>query len=332
MKEWGDKAVHIGKYRLIIAVVCLIMLVGCASGQGSLHKESSNITIDLIAKMDHGDYWNTVRMGAEVAAREYNINLRFKAPSYEKDPEEQVFLMEQSVQEKPDAIVLSASNYMALAQVTDRASYAGIPVISIDSEVASTKVKSYIGANNYEAGQKAAERLIQLTGTTAQIGIVNFVKGARNADQREEGFTDYAARFPDVHIVDTVYCGSDEELSRKLTLEMLRQYPELDGIVALNAEASLGVGRAITESAASEHIQVIAFDNPPEMLELLQEKKVQAMVVQNAFSNGYLAVVTAIQSAKGENVDERYDTGIKLIDLENMLWPENQKLLIPFVK
>jgi ribose transport system substrate-binding protein len=45
-----------------------------------------------------------------------------------------------------------------------------------------------------------------------------------------------------------------------------------------------------------------------------------------------LAVVTAIQAAKGNSVSERYDTGTKVIDLDNMLWPENQKLLFPFVK
>ncbi|ANS77170.1 LacI family transcriptional regulator [Paenibacillus yonginensis] len=282
--------------------------------------------------MDHGDYWNTVRMGAEVAAKEYNVNFKFSAPENENDIAGQISQMEQAIKEKPDAIILSATDYMALAQVTDRASYAGIPVISMDSEVASTKVKSYIGANNYEAGQKAAERLIKLTGPSAQIGIVNFVQGARNADQREEGFTDYAARFPGVKIVDTVYCGSDEALAYRLTLEMLKRFPSLDGIVAMNAEASIGVGRAVNESGAAAHLQLITFDNPPEMLELLQEKKVQAMVVQNAFSNGYLAVVTALKAARGESVEERYDTGIKVIDLENMLWPENQKLLFPFVK
>ncbi|GGA23764.1 substrate-binding domain-containing protein [Paenibacillus physcomitrellae] len=318
---------------LLTAAACLLLVTaGCSSANRELGEEGRKPVIDLIVKMDHGDYWNTVRMGAEVAAKEYNVNFKFSAPENENDIAGQIRLMEQSIKEKPDAIILSATDYMALAQVTDRASYAGIPVIAMDSEVASTKVKSYIGANNYEAGQKAAERLIQLTGTSAEIGIVNFVQGARNADQREEGFTDYAARFSGVHIVDTVYCGSDEALAYQLTKEMLKKFPDLDGIVAMNAEASIGVGKALAESGLDRSLKLITFDNPPEMLELLQEKKVQAMVVQNPFSNGYLAVVSALKAARGENVDERYDTGTKVIDLENMLWPENQKLLFPFVK
>ncbi|WP_068617256.1 substrate-binding domain-containing protein [Paenibacillus tuaregi] len=311
----------------------LFVSTGSCSIPGQLHTEEETVTrVSMIVKMDHGDYWNTVKMGAEVAAKEYNVKLDFLAPKNENDYKGQIALMEQATLQGTDAIILSASDYMALAQVTDQASYHGIPVLSMDAEVASTKVKTYVGANNYEAGQKAAERLVELTGTEGQIGIVNFVKGARNADQREEGFTDYIARFPGLKIVDTLYCGSDEELANILTRTMLAEYPEIKGIVALNAEASIGVGKAIDYLHKGGKVKLITFDNPPEMLEKLQKGTVQAMVVQNPYSNGYLAVASAVQLAEGGSIPERFDTGTKLIDLDNMLWPDNQKLLFPFVK
>lgn len=68
------------------------------------------------------------------------------------------------------------------------------------------------------------------------------------------------------------------------------------------------------------------------MMESLQDGTVQATVIQNPFSNGYLAVKYAVEALEGATIPERVDTGTKLIDLENMLWPENQKLLFPFVR
>lgn len=68
------------------------------------------------------------------------------------------------------------------------------------------------------------------------------------------------------------------------------------------------------------------------MMEQIQEGIVQATVIQNPFSNGYLAVKNAVEILQGIKVPERVDTGTKLIDLDNMLWPENQKLLFPFVR
>lgn len=315
----------------MLAVALAVLLSSCA-GSGNLPPDNGKpVVVDMIVKMDRGDYWNTTKLGAEVAAKEYNVQLNFLAPDNENDVEGQIRLMEESIKRKPDAIVLAATDYEALGQATDRTSYFNIPVISIDSEVASTKVKTYVGTNNYEAGQKAAERLVELTGPDSEIGIINFVKGARNAGQREEGFLDYVARFPGVKVVDTLYCGSDETLAYNLTVDMLKRFPGLDGIVSLSAESSIGAGKAVDESG-NGHIKMIAFDNPPEMLELLQEEKVQAMVVQNPFNNGYLAVTAAVKAAHGEKLEDKLPTDTKLIDLDNMLWPENQKLLFPFVK
>ncbi|MGN8771885.1 substrate-binding domain-containing protein [Paenibacillus barengoltzii] len=316
---------------LLMAGALVTMLTSCGGpGSGADHQQFYDV--DMIVKMDRGDYWKTTKLGAEVAAKEFNVRLNFVAPENENDVEGQIRLMEEAIERRPDAIILAASDYEALGQVTDRTSYYDIPVISMDSEVASTKVKTFVGANNYEAGQKAAERLVELTGPVSEIGIINFAKGARNANQREEGFLDYVARFPDIHVVDIQYCGSDEYLAYKLTADMLKRFPDLDGIVSLSAESSIGAGRAVNELGYGGKVKMIAFDNPPEMLELLQEEKVQAMVVQNPFNNGYMAVAAAVQAARGEKLEDRIPTDTKLIDLNNMLWPENQKLLFPFVK
>lgn len=340
-----DQAVHRGRsgisfsklgrmrqaFRAVPLLFAMALLVSCTSSVTPQH-ERNVLVIDMIVKLDRGDYWRTIRMGAEVAAKEYNVQLNYMAPSNENDYRDQIALMEKSIARRPDAIILSASDYEALGQVTDRSSYYDIPVISMDSEVASTKVKTYVGTNNYEAGQKAAERLVQLIGKNSQVGIVNFVKGARNADQREEGFLDYVARFPGIEVVDIQYCGSDEELAYRLTKEMLAKYPGIDGLVSLSAESSIGAGRAVSDIGYGGIVKMITFDNPPEMLELMQEEKVQAMVVQNPFNNGYLAVAAAVQAARGEKLEDRIPTDTKLIDLDNMLWPEHQKLLFPFVQ
>ncbi len=313
-------------------IMLMIVLVSCGGAEPNLHVLEKPKNVDMIVKMDHGDFWKTVKMGAEVAAKEYNVNLTFKAPQNESDIDEQIRLVDESIRNNADAIILSASDYMKLAQVTDRAAYYKIPVISMDSEVASARVKMFVGTNNYEAGQKAAKRLIELTGPDSRIGVMNFVKGAKNADEREEGFMDYVARFPGVQVVDIEYCESDEQIARQLTRKMMSEHPDITGIVALNEVASIGTGEEIQKLGLGEKVKIITFDSPAKVMELLQEGIVQATVVQNPFNNGYLAVRYAVQVMEGIEVDERWDTKSTLIDLDNMLQPQNQKLLFPFVK
>ncbi|MHA0855350.1 substrate-binding domain-containing protein [Paenibacillus sp. CMAA1364] len=319
------------KFMLIIIFI-MLLLVSCSDTSSQLHKTDKSYKVSMIVKMDSGAFWNTVKMGAEIAAKEYNVELTFLGPDSEDDIEEQIRLVNGAILKKTDAIILSAGDYMKLAQVTDRAGFHKIPVLSMDTEVASARVKTYIGTNNYEAGQKAAERLIELMHGEGQIGLVSFVKGARNADERASGMLDYIARFPKVEVVDTVYCGSNVQLAANLTNEMIRKYPHIKGIIALNEIAGIGVSQEVSRLGLGGKVKIVTFDSPPEVMEMLQEGIVQGTVIQNPYSNGYLAVKHAVEVLEGIHVPERVDTGSKLIDLDNMLWPENQKQLFPFVR
>lgn len=302
--------------------------------------------IHMIVKMNRGDYWNTVKMGAEAAAREFNVKLTFKAPDTESDVKRQIAMVEDSIKERADVIILAASSYMGLAQVVDKAAFNRILVISVDAEVGSARVTTYIGSNGYKAGQKSAERLVQLLNGFGEIGILNFTNtsdqresgpesdfdyGARDADERERGFLNYVARYPSVHVVDISYTPSVMGEAKELTRQMLNKHPNLSGIAALNETASQGAA-AVLQERGLRRIKMVAFDSSPAMMEQIQEGIVQAAVIQNPFSNGYLAVKNAVEILQGIQVPERVDTGTKLIDLDNMLWPENQKLLFPFVR
>ncbi|WP_339310336.1 substrate-binding domain-containing protein [Paenibacillus sp. FSL M7-0896] len=331
---------------VLLCGVLWISVSSCFNASPAYISTSKTRNIHLIVKMNKGDYWNTLKLGAEAAAKEFNVNLTFKAPDSESDIEEQVVMVEDSIQEKADVIILAASSYMGLAQVVDQAAYSRIPVISVDAEVGSAKVRTYVGANGYEAGQKSAERLIQLLQGYGEIGIINFTNssltpdsgktgsidyGARDADEREKGFLNYAARFPNVKVVQIAYTSSSTSDAENLTREMLNKYPNLRGIATLNEIASQGAARVI-QGLKRDSVKMIAFDSSPSMMESLQDGTVQATVIQNPFSNGYLAVKYAVEALEGMDIPERVDTGTKLIDLENMLWPENQKLLFPFVR
>ncbi|MCL6602311.1 MAG: substrate-binding domain-containing protein [Paenibacillus sp.] len=331
---------------LLLCAALWITVTSCFNSSPDLIGKDKTRNVHMIVKMNRGEYWNTVKQGAEAAAKEFNVNLIFKAPNSESDVDEQIQMVEDSITAKADVIILAASSYMGLAQVVDKASYSKIPVISVDAEVGSARVITYIGSNSYEAGQKSAERLIQLLQGFGEIGILNFTNsssqedgessssmdiGARDADEREKGFLNYAARYPNVHVVQISYTNSEIRDAEELTQLMLIKHPALRGIATLNEIASQGAAKVI-QNLGLDKIKMVAFDSSPAMMELLQDGTVQATVIQNPFSNGYLAVKHAAEVMEGIDVPERVDTGTKLIDLDNMLWPENQKLLFPFVR
>lgn len=317
---------------LLFAVLVAVISMSSCSKQTETTPTEQKKHLEVVLRSQNGDYWKTVKIGAEVAAKEFDVTLDFRAPGDEADVKGQIALMEQSINSGPDAIVLAPNSYKQLSGVVDDASIRGIPVITIDSEVETRKVKSFIGANNYVAGQLAGKQLIKLAGTRGDIAIVSFMQGERNTELREQGLLEELSKYPDVKVIDKVYSMTDYELAAQLTRNMMEKHPQLDGLVALNEISSIGVAHAIQSMNLQDKVKIITFDSTSEELELLQEGVIQATIIQNPFSIGYLGVKNAVEASKGKKVPSRVDTGIKAIDLGNMFWSDNQKLLFPFIK
>lgn len=321
---------------LLVGMIMVTLLSGCGSKKDFWPLSNpEKRTVGVVLKSKDGDYWNTVRMGAEAAAKEFDVSLNIVAPDYEHEIEKQVEMADQVVKLGAHALVLAASDYMALGQVVDQTSYRQVPVISIDSEVGSTKVRSFIGTNPYAMGRTAGQKWAELVDGRGKVVIMNFVKGARNAEQREEGLLDVLARYSNIEVKRILYSDSDIDRAYYMTKELLDGSSELgrvDGIISLNATSSIGVARAVREYGAGEGLTVVTIDSTPELMGYVQDGTVQAAVVQNPFTMGYLGVKYAVEAMRGESIPEREETDIKLIDLNNMFRSENQKLLFPFVK
>ncbi|MDF2595633.1 MAG: LacI family transcriptional regulator [Clostridia bacterium] len=317
--------------KIIALFLTSILLISCQQSFNSVPIEKKK-SIALIVKMKYGDYWKTVKMGAEVAAKEFDVDLMFYAPDNEEDIEGQIQLVNNTIKTGMNAIVLASSNYERLGVAVDLVEGHGIPVIAIDSEVNSTKIKSFIGTDNYNAGKEAGKKLIDLLGPKGNIAVMSFVSGASNAELREKGLFEVVSEYPEIKVAARVYCNSDVDLARSLTQQIVASNSDLDCIIALNAISSIGVARAVKEMNLENQIKVITFDSTPEELDLLQDGVIRATIIQNPFSMGYLGIKYAVETLDGKNIPQRIDTGTKIIDLNNMFTPENQKILFPFVK
>ncbi|TCM97597.1 ribose transport system substrate-binding protein [Paenibacillus sp. BK033] len=317
---------------ILLAVSALALLIS-AFNPGFLErkKKPSDIAIQVILRSSEGDYWENVMLGAQAAVKEFGITMYTTASHDETDADGQMQAARQALAAKPDAIVLAASDDELFAPFLKEAAERHIPVIAIDSVLTSGKTRSYIGMDNYEAGGEALRELAEQLGRQGEIAIVSHAAGGINGRLRAQGIIDAAARYPNIRIVDQVPCSGDHDVcSNAVAVELHKR--QLDGIIALNTEASIGAAKELRNEQAADRIKLIGFDSSPELLELLQENQLQKLIVQNPFSMGYLGMKYAMEAALGHKVPSRVEIRNKLIDKKNMFWKDNQKLLFPVVQ
>lgn len=315
--------------RLLPAALALL-LAGCAAIPQDT--PTSRYKVALIAKSTGLEFWNAVFTGAQAAATEYNIELTVTAPDDEEDFEGQNTLIENAVEEGAKAIIFSAIDYEANAAAIDAAAQAGVLIINIDSQVNSDHVSAYIGVDNYGAGRMAAQSALDGVSGQLRVGLVNYEVNGANGRDRAAGACDAFQESGRAEVIATVQTHPNSEDARRDVLEMLRDHPEINVLVALNEPIGVGTARAVHQMQRADDLWLVAFDSNGETVDALQNGAVDALIVQNSYSMGYFGVQSAYKmlAGQGSSVETNNVASAAVITRDNMFAMDNQRELFLF--
>jgi ribose transport system substrate-binding protein len=297
-----------------------------------VEEEPLEIVVVLKAMSPQMEFWQVVRQGIETAAREHQVTTEIVGPWLEQEVGEQIDILGRVIASNPDGILLAASDYDRLAEPVRVASQAGIPVVTVDSDVDSDQTIAFVGTNNIQAGRRAAEELLALVHDSARIAIVSHVPGAATAIEREAGVRQVLEERFRGTVIGPEYAMNNEERARDIVARLTKDPEPVDAIVALNETSTVGVGRAIVELGLTGSVSVVGFDASTEEVSLLERGVVQALVVQKPFNMGYLSLQTLAGWIRGEAVETLVDTGNAVVRRENMYEEEIQRLIFPLVR
>jgi ribose transport system substrate-binding protein len=278
------------------------------------------------------EFWQVVGQGVYTAAKEFGVEVKTIGTQTEEDIEGQIKLLEEALEIKPSAVILAANDYNRVVPIAQRIVNEKINLVTVDSGLNGEVSSSFIGTNNYEAGVKAGQALIDRIDAQSTIAIINFNRVSATGMERERGVLDRLSQDSGFEILGPFYCEGSDEIAYQIANELLLTNPELDGIIGLNEVSTVGAARAVNDHKPNHHVQLIGFDSSMEEIAFLEEGVIQALVVQKAFNMGYLAVKTVLEISEGKTVSDTIDTGSEVITIENMYTSENQKLLFPFIE
>lgn len=316
------------KSRAIAIIMCLVFSLAMLCGCSNLTNKKE-IKAIFIPKAKDTSFWRITIAGYNTALSEYNVKGIVEAPSNEEDYETQIKLIEKAIEEKYDLIVFSSIHFEKPVEALEKAIDAGIAVVIIDSDVNSNKIKVRISTDNYQAGFKMGEQMAKDTNYKGNIGILMYDENTKNGLDRLNGMLDAVKQYPNMKIVDKVYTNSNAIDAKKNALKMLNKNPQIDAVCAFNEFTTVGLGMAIEE--LGKNMYAIGFDNNATVVDYLERGIFDALIVQNQYSMGYLAVEYGINLINGKIKNSvNLDTGINVITKDIMFDPEIQNILFPF--
>ena len=313
------------------ALACALLalaLGGCAAAAptGARHR------VAIVAKSTRTEFWLSVFAGAQAAAAEYNVELDISGPETEEDYETQNHMVAEAVDAGAEALVFSAIDYENNAAAIDAAAAAGVRIVAIDSNVDSAAVQTYIGTDNYAAGQMAAQAALDAVDGELTVGIVNYDISSANGQERERGARDLFEESGRAQVAARINTLAEAGRAQADTEELLRAHPDINVLLAFNEPTSVGAAAAVAAQELSDAVFLVGFDSNLATVEGLQNGSVDALIVQNPYAMGYLGVESAYRllSGQGGSLAPTVDTATSIVDLENLFTMDSQKALFAF--
>lgn len=266
--------------------------------------------------------------GLEAFERERDVKVTVKAPEA-YNIIETTKLLQETIEEEPDGIILCASEPILIPYI-NQAVEKGIPVVTVDADMPDSKRLAYIGSDWFQIGVSQAEAIVKLTGgkgIVAGLGIT----GNTNMVDGWEGFNHILSEYEDIVVLGMYDDVSNRDEAKRITLELLDEYPGIAAFAAFDSNSAFGICRALEERGKIQDIDVVSVDMTQEHIELLKKGYVKRLVGQKRelfayyggnliyeYNHGVLSVSNQDDYNGITNIPNYIDTGLVILDEEDV--------------
>jgi ribose transport system substrate-binding protein len=314
------------KFAACAALVLAATLAACES----YHEKGEHYV--LIAANINLPYWQEADAGLRDVAHEMGIEVKADMDGPTTfSPKDELDAFERAVQSHPSGILVSVSNPDIFEAPINAAVASGIPVICIDSDAPNSKRLSFVGTDNFRAGEKSGARIADILKGHGDIVIIT-IAGQLNLEDRVRGVSEALKKYPGIKVVQTIDDNGDSNKAYDAVSNLLsNKKQKIDGIVCLEASGGAGAAGALHRVDMTGKIPIVAFDKDPETLDWVDRGGVNATVVQKPYVMAYYGVKflddlhhNAVhefkdwRNAPASPLPSFVDTGTAIIDKSNL--------------
>jgi ribose transport system substrate-binding protein len=283
--------------------------------------------IAIVSKGFQHQFWQAVKKGAEDEAKKVGARITFQGPPTEQDIEQQVTMLTNALQQKPDALGFAALDSKASAPLMDQAKSQNIPVVAFDSGVESDVPVTTAATDNKAAAAEAAKHLAEAIGNKGKVAVVVHDQTSRSGIDRRDGFLEWMKEnAPDIRVLPVQYGGGDQAKSADITKSIISANKDLKGFYGANEGSAIGVIKGVQESGR-KGITIVGFDSGKAQIDAIKSGVMAGAITQNPVGMGKELVDAATKAIKGEKLPKVIDTGFYWYDKSNIDDPKIKAVL-----
>jgi ribose transport system substrate-binding protein len=274
--------------------------------------------IVIVTKALDSEFWQTLKSGAEEAARQHpDIELAVLAPEREINIDQQVSILEDQILKKVSALAVVPGGVAEVTPVLDKAKAAGIPVLIVDNDTPWQGKLSYIGTDNRAGGKLAGDYIVKALNGQGNVAIIRGILGVSSHEDRVAGFQEGIKQAPGVQVVTIQTANSERATALTVMENILTSNPSLDAVFVTSDQMTLGAIEGIAAQHMTGKLLVVGFDAGKEAVRAVKSGAINAVIAQYPANMGKQAVEASVKAIRGEPIARVIDTGTALVTKEN---------------
>ena len=183
---------------------------------------------------------------------------------------------------RADGIALMPLEHPAVREAVHELTAAGVPVVTLISDLSNAQRTAYLGLDNRAAGRTAGYLIGRFIGArAAKVALIAGSRSYRAHEEREAGFHHVLSElFGQLEVVGLREGHDDSEQNHAQTRSLLEQHPQLAGIYNIGG-ASDGVARALKDLGRDQKVVFIGHGLTPDTRALLIDGSLDAVITQS---------------------------------------------------
>jgi rhamnose transport system substrate-binding protein len=319
--DFWRKNMNVTKKTVLLAL-CLIVAAGtvfAGSGGQKGGAAGGKLKMTYIPKDTVNPYFYAIDVGFKEAIGELGADkfvYEYTGPAT-AGPTDQVQYIQAAVQQKVNALFLSANHESALNRYLDDARKAGVKVIIMNQDIPGSETHRDVAimpASFANVGPLLIELMGKQMNYEGDFAILSATTDAPDQNTWIAGIKDALgknAKYAKMKLVDVVY-GDDEPQKSATEMEaLITKYPNLKGVIAPTAAGIPACAKVIQTKRLTGKIKLTGLGLPSTMKEFVDDGTCESFALWNPPYEGYLGtyLVSAIAQGYDPKPGTSFDAG-----------------------
>lgn len=278
---------HARKSQMLVVAASLLMF--CLVGLTACKRERPLIYV--IPRTTATLFWESLHNGALQTARREGYRIYWNAATREDDVGRQLALLEQARKRQPAGLIFAPSHGPALLTEVHRLLNIGLPTVIVESRlpIPSGPNLMYIVTDHTRSGRELAQRAVELS-QNPRVALIGFDPDIPGHTELLESFADELAMHGRGQIISKQFSRFNRQQTEEQVEALLKAQPDVDVVLSFNPASTAGALDALHRQGRTHRVHLLGCDQDVAQIEPLRSGEIDALVVQDTFREGQLAV------------------------------------------